>query len=309
VEQIGESWTKRAGFWLASRAFCKLLQIAPRTQNLRVLDMSDGLCPPFGPMRRPAILVMWHECIGLTVGLGFHSPVTLLVSQHRDANWLTAAAQGMGFDIVRGSTTRGGGAALRKLKELSTTHSMVITPDGPKGPRRVMSMGAVYLASLLQLPIVPVGVGMRNPWRLNTWDRFAVPKPGQRARIIFGPTIEVPRKCGRDVLDQYAAAIGQDLDQVNDVAEAWANRDDEIQGARRLNWRGQWVPAAASLHDRPAPEVNGAVRKLSGDTAVRNPTPSVVGAPDHASSTGAPADGDRSTIPLESRRSTSQPAA
>jgi lysophospholipid acyltransferase (LPLAT)-like uncharacterized protein len=213
-------------------------------------------------MKRPAILVMWHESIALPIGLGFHSPVALLVSQHRDANWLNMAAEGMGFDIVRGSTTRGGGAALRRLKELSQTHSMVITPDGPKGPRRVMNMGAVYLASLLQLPIVPVGVGLRDPWRLNTWDRFAIPKPGQRARIIFGPTIDVPRRCGRELLEKYATAIGSDLDQINQVADHWAMGNYEYVGNRRLNLWGHWVPVQTARQTLPLPDLNSHVQQL-----------------------------------------------
>jgi len=257
-----QAWWKRWGNALAGRSFRYLLQLAPHTQNLRVLDLSDGLCPPFGPMNRPAIMVLWHESIALPIGLGFNSPVALLVSQHRDANWLNMAAEGMGFDIVRGSTTRGGGAALRRLKELAQTHSMVITPDGPKGPRRVMNMGAVYLASLLQLPIVPVGVGLRNPWRLGTWDRFAIPKPGQRARIIFGPAIAVPRRCERELLEKYATAIGSDLDQINQVADQWALGRFEYQGNRRLNFRGRWVPVTSDHPPPPWPELNSHVQQL-----------------------------------------------
>lgn len=231
-------------------------------QNLRILDLSAGHCPPLQPLARPAILIMWHESIFLPIGLGFQSPVALLVSQHRDANWLTMAAAGMGFDVVRGSTTRGGGAALRKLKELSQTHSMVITPDGPTGPRRTMNMGALYLASLLQMPLIPVGVGLRNPWRLNTWDQFAVPKLGHRARIIFGAPIELPRRCQRDTLEAYSEAIGQDLNHLNDVAQTWADATYEFPSLHRLNLWGRWIAARDGRQLEPLPALNQHVAAL-----------------------------------------------
>ncbi|GEM_PF-1870459 len=229
--------------------------------------MSEGFCPPLAPMKRPAILVMWHEYICLPIGLGFNSPVTLLVSQHRDANWLTTSAQKMGFGIVRGSTTRGGSSALRKLKEVAATDSIVITPDGPTGPRREMNMGAVYLASLLQLPIIPVGVGLRDPWRLKTWDTFAIPKPARKSRVIFGPTIDVPRKCPRHVLEQYCTAIESDLNHLTAVAEDWAAGDHEYQGAYRLGIVRRWKKAAVAANDLPLPIVNPNSDTLAKATA------------------------------------------
>lgn len=257
-----ESWLKRTSIRAAGRLFRHALQLGPRTQNLRLLDMTGGYCPPLGPLNRPAILIMWHENILLPLGLGFHSPVALLVSQHRDANWLTMAAEGMGFDIVRGSSTRGGGAALRRLKELSQTHAMVITPDGPKGPRRTMNMGATYLASLLQMPIIPVGVGMSRPWRLSTWDQFAVPKPRHRARIIFGSPIHVPRRCEREELEQYNVAIGQDLEHITSVAQDWATEKYEYRSTKRIGLTGKWVAANEGSRAIVWPELNPSVQRL-----------------------------------------------
>ncbi|MBL8892923.1 MAG: lysophospholipid acyltransferase family protein [Planctomycetaceae bacterium] len=257
-----ESWIKRLSVRATGRLFRYALQCGPRLQNLRLLDMTGGFCPPLGPMSRPAILIMWHESILLPLGLGFHSPVALLVSQHRDANWLTMAGEGMGFDIVRGSTTRGGGAALRKLKELSQTHSMVITPDGPKGPRRTMNLGAIYLAAMLQLPLVPVGVGMARPWRLATWDQFAVPKPFHRARIIFGTPIHLPRRCEREQLEQLTKGIGQDLEHITEVAQQWADSTAEFHEAKRIGVLGNWVTVKSKRNALPWPTLNSNVEQL-----------------------------------------------
>ena len=106
----------------------------------------------------------------------------MLLSRHRDAEILSHVAYHFGFDFVRGSTNRGGAAALRELLAKSRQMHLTITPDGPRGPRRRMAPGPIYLASKLGLPLVLMGYGYDRPWRLRSWDRFAIPRPCSRAR-------------------------------------------------------------------------------------------------------------------------------
>ena len=61
-----------------------------------------------------------------------------------------------------------------------------MTPDGPRGPRRKVQPGAVFLAAQTGLPIVPLGVAYANAWRAKSWDQFAVPKPFSQLRESFG---------------------------------------------------------------------------------------------------------------------------
>ena len=64
-----------------------------------------------------------------------------------------------------------------------------------------MQPGLVYLASRLGLPIVPVGFGLERPYRANSWDRFAVPRPG------YTPSAEL----AREVQDTVAEHLGKPL--------------------------------------------------------------------------------------------------
>ena len=109
------------------------------------------------------------------------------------------------------------------------THSLGITPDGPKGPRREMALGAVYLASRLQKPIVPVGFGYERPFRLNTWDQFAIPKPGSRVRAIMGPKIIIPRKADRDELEASRVSIADNITRLTMICEESANSGKSIE--------------------------------------------------------------------------------
>jgi len=102
----------------------------------------------------------------------------MLLSRHTDANILDRVARMMGFGVVRGSTFHGGSAALRELAERASRSNLTITPDGPRGPRRRLAAGCVFLASTLQIPIVAMGFGYQHPWRLRTWIVMRFRGPG-----------------------------------------------------------------------------------------------------------------------------------
>jgi lysophospholipid acyltransferase (LPLAT)-like uncharacterized protein len=112
--------------------------------------------------------------------------------------------------------------ALRQMLRLAAAAHLAVTPDGPRGPRRHVQPGVAYLAARTGLPIVPVGMGYRSCWRMKSWDRFVVPKLGSRATCITGTPICVPAEVGRDGLEHYRLLLEQELNRLNDLAQAWA---------------------------------------------------------------------------------------
>jgi lysophospholipid acyltransferase (LPLAT)-like uncharacterized protein len=101
----------------------------------------------------------------------------ILISQHRDGELIHRIVSRFGFRSVRGSTTRGGVMALRELIKLGRSGvDLVITPDGPKGPRHVAQIGAVQLAQATGLPIVPLtfSCSKKNSSRagIGSWSRI-----------------------------------------------------------------------------------------------------------------------------------------
>ncbi|MGC4003542.1 MAG: DUF374 domain-containing protein [Pirellulales bacterium] len=142
----------------------------------------DRACDPVNAeFRGPNLFIFWHEYILCPLATRGHNHTTMLLSKHHGTDVLDRIAGHMGFKCVRGSSLRGGVSALRELIKLGKTENLTITPDGPRGPRREMSQGPIYLASKLGLPLVLVGFGYDRPWRANSWDRFAVPRLGSRA--------------------------------------------------------------------------------------------------------------------------------
>jgi lysophospholipid acyltransferase (LPLAT)-like uncharacterized protein len=112
--------------------------------------------------------------------------------------------------------------ALRGLMRAGKVQHLAITPDGPKGPRRVMQPGAVYLAAKTGMPLIPVGAALRDCWRARSWDRMALPKPGTVAAIVVGEPIEVSAELGRGSLERELARAQAALEDVQRRADAMA---------------------------------------------------------------------------------------
>ncbi|HEY1600411.1 MAG TPA: lysophospholipid acyltransferase family protein [Pirellulales bacterium] len=176
------------------------------------------------------IYIFWHEYILFPLYMRGHCNLAMLLSQHLDAEILSHVARHMGFDFVRGSSTRGGAAALRELLAKSKQMNLTITPDGPRGPRRKLAQGPVYLASKLGLPIVAMGFGYDRPWRFGSWDRFALPRPYSRSRAVVSPMMNIPADLDRDGLEHYRVEVERMLNRLTLEAEAWAEA-----GTRKVN--------------------------------------------------------------------------
>ena len=78
------------------------------------------------------------------------------------------------------------------LADAASGYDFGITPDGPRGPRHVFKVGAVYLASQSGLPIVPITVSYHRFWRLKSWDQFQLPWPFSWGVVHVGPAVAVP---------------------------------------------------------------------------------------------------------------------
>jgi lysophospholipid acyltransferase (LPLAT)-like uncharacterized protein len=131
---------------------------------------------------------------------------------------------------IRGSSYRDGVAAIRQFMALSKQTIMAFTPDGPRGPRRTLAPGAVFLASRLQLPVVLAGFGYGKEWRFNSWDKFAVPKPFARGRMITSPLLSVPPKLDKDGIEHYRQQLETNLTLLTKAAEDWAISGEPMCG-------------------------------------------------------------------------------
>jgi lysophospholipid acyltransferase (LPLAT)-like uncharacterized protein len=107
--------------------------------------------------RQRVIYCFWHDRLLMMPLIALGQKASVLISQHRDGEYISRIISRFGFRTIRGSSTRGGSLALRKMaREMRSGRHGAITPDGPRGPRHVAKEGAILLASLTGSPLVPL---------------------------------------------------------------------------------------------------------------------------------------------------------
>jgi len=105
--------------------------------------------------KQKAIYAFWHGNIMLILSEHCNSNVKVLISEHADGEIIARTVSGLGYGLVRGSSTRGGSKAVKGIiKILKNNGEVAITPDGPKGPYRVLKKGLITLAQLSGAPII-----------------------------------------------------------------------------------------------------------------------------------------------------------
>lgn len=182
---------------------------------------------------KPLILCMWHGRMFFLSG-GWPKPprqLGVLASAHRDGQLIARGARAFGYDSVLGSSRRGGAVALRGISRmLEQGITVVVTPDGPKGPRMRLKAGAVKAAQMTGAPLVALTGSARPRKVFGTWDRFCLPWPFARAVIHFGPPVFVPREADAATLEAKRRAIEDSLNQLTNAAER-ALGQEEIKAA------------------------------------------------------------------------------
>jgi lysophospholipid acyltransferase (LPLAT)-like uncharacterized protein len=176
----------RLARWLVAFGF-RLLQLLGRTLHYEIDDRT-------GIVGRPVtanyIGALWHNrLLVFPLILRRFFPErhgAALISASRDGDLLADAVQRFGYDVVRGSSSRLGATAILQLTQvLSSGGDVVITPDGPRGPAYELGPGIIFLAQKSGAPVVPVNLEYSRCWRLGSWDRFIVPRPFAKVRVLI----------------------------------------------------------------------------------------------------------------------------
>ncbi len=200
-----------------------ILRMWMRTLDYKTIYWDGRLDPAVSrPWQQRFIYVFWHEYILFPLYLRGHCDLCMLASPHRDGDFLERIARHLGFHVARGSSYAGRIQGTRVMLRRGGDQHLTLTPDGPRGPRRHFTPGAIFLASRLQVPIVCVGLGLDRPWRLTSWDRFAIPRPFTRARCLVGKPIHVPPAISATERERYRQEVENQLQRLTLAAESWA---------------------------------------------------------------------------------------
>lgn len=161
---------------------------------------------------KPVIFVFWHGQMLPLVHLYRNEGSVVLVSEHGDGEYITQILRRYRFGTVRGSSTHGAVKGLKgMIRAARRGRDLALTPDGPQGPRFRFKAGALMVAQVTGLPILPVATGATAAWWMSSWDRFMLPKPFSRVNVEYGTPHLIPRRAGEDELRDRAAALEAEL--------------------------------------------------------------------------------------------------
>ncbi len=145
------------------------------------------------------VAAFWHGSMLLGWYLHRDKNFGALVSMSKDGGVLAHILSKWNYKVIRGSSHTGGNEALQKLVELTEkNYSIAITPDGPTGPIHKLKAGAVVAAKKANIPLLLVGIGIKNKYVLKSWDQFEIPKPFTVVHVKYSDPIYIDQNLNYD---------------------------------------------------------------------------------------------------------------
>ncbi|MBI1311801.1 DUF374 domain-containing protein [bacterium] len=203
-----------AAAWLLSCGF-KLLFA---TLRIRFFCVDEAARPYSQADGQFFIYPIWHDSMAAPIFGGRQSSMVALVGTHTDGTYVSTILQSVGIGSVRGSSSRGGSQALRQLVADTRDLHLVLTPDGPRGPRRQLKPGLAFMASRTGKPIIPTAFASRHAWYLQgRWTDLMIPKPFSTLYGLAGEPIRVPPKASKEELERFTCQIQSAMDRLDEL--------------------------------------------------------------------------------------------
>lgn len=214
------SFKQRLTLWLIATVGHLLISVIGRT--LRYEESCEPGGKPAGELP-PAFCIgaFWHRAV-IPATWYFHGQgIAVMTSLSYDGEYIARIIESFGFLAVRGSSSRGGSAALLGMQRtLDEGHIAAFTIDGPRGPIYVAKPGPVALARRTGAPILCFYLACQNPWILRSWDRMMIPRPFSKVHVRWAKPITVPPDATDEQSKEFFAQMQQALERTRHDAVA-----------------------------------------------------------------------------------------
>jgi lysophospholipid acyltransferase (LPLAT)-like uncharacterized protein len=122
----------------------------------------------------------------------------IMYSRSKDGDLIAGMAQNLGVIPVRGSSSKGGGEAFRKMVRFlgqSNKSKAATVLDGPRGPKGIAKKGMLLLSMIAEAPLLPIMVSAYPAITLkNTWDKTILPLPFSKVVVMYKAPWWPPRR-------------------------------------------------------------------------------------------------------------------
>lgn len=173
------------------------------------------------------IYAFWHQRLLLEPLFHREESAIIMIGRHRDAEYFARVLRLFGHDLARGSSTRGGLAALKGvIRGMRDGKPAAMVPDGPKGPAREAKMGIIHLAKMTGRPIIPSAGAVKRVKFVGSWDRMLIPLPFTRGIYIQAEPIWVSRDSDEEEMQQTLEQLENALNEVTERADREARGEN-----------------------------------------------------------------------------------
>jgi lysophospholipid acyltransferase (LPLAT)-like uncharacterized protein len=168
------------------------------------------------------ILAFWHGRIFMATYYFRGRGIVVMISQNRDGEYISRVIRRFGYEVARGSSSKGThGATVEIIRAVRGGKDVGFAIDGPRGPRYVAKPGAAYIARKSGNPVIPFHISVEKKWILKSWDHFQVPRPFSRAVVLIGQPIYVDANAGDEEINCMEARIQRSLDDLRERGDSW----------------------------------------------------------------------------------------
>ncbi len=146
-----------------------------------------------------------------------------LISRSKDGDFTAKVSEIFGYDVIRGSSSRGGKEALQEMVDYMNKAPAKIcgtAMDGPRGPARIMKKGMLVLAMQTGSWFIPMACsGKRVITFHKAWDKTIIPKPFGKMYLTFGTPVKIPADTSAEELERIRSEIEKELNEITDQAD------------------------------------------------------------------------------------------
>jgi len=169
------------------------------------------------------IYTFWHgRMLYFPYLYRFSNKSTILTSPSEDGEIVARTAKIFGFSSIRGSSFKRGGPALLKMtRSIKEGKAVTMVADGSRGPLYKVQEGIINLAYLTGAPILPVVYGVKNKIQLKTWDRFIIPLPFSKIKVMYGDPVYVDKKTEEKKSKSKLEELEKKLKEITQAVDSW----------------------------------------------------------------------------------------
>ena len=169
------------------------------------------------------IYTFWHgRMLYFPYLYRFQNKHHILASPSKDGEIIGNLLKIYGFNIVWGSTFKKGAKALLNLiRVIKNGDSVVLIADGSRGPAFKAQDGAIKIAKLTGIPIVPMTYSVSRKKVLSSWDRFVIPYPFSKIAVKYGEPVSVPPDADDEVMELKRQELEKKLNDITEFADKY----------------------------------------------------------------------------------------